>query len=134
MGESTISGMRERLGQVFLALVLAVVMVSVLLPSATIGWMRHQWLWFTLPLDWIERQGSAVSLVHAILFLLLGMAMRLALRHWSPVRVAVALLALGILTELAQLFVPGRSARIEDVIVDFVAGVAGWALVRVVAR
>lgn len=126
--------MRRRFFQLLLALILALVLVSVLLPSTTIGWMRHQWLWFTLPLDWIERQGSAVNLVHAILFLLLGMAMRLALRHWSLARVAVALLALGVLTELVQLFVPGRSARVEDVVVDVVAGLVGWALVRVVAR
>lgn len=126
--------MQRHIANIFLAVVLAVVFVSVLLPSSAVGWMRHQWLWFTLPLDWIERVGSAVNIVHAILFFLLGMAMRLALRDWSFKRSATALLALGILTELLQLFVPGRSARVEDVVVDFIAGVVGWGLVRVVAR
>lgn len=125
---------RQRVGQVLLAVVLVVVLVSVLLPSAVIGWMRHNWLWFTLPLDWIERQGSVVNLVHAILFLLLGVAMWLALRHWSLKRVAVSLALLGIATELMQLAVPGRQARLEDVLVDIGAGLVGWTIARWVVR
>ena len=67
------------IGAVLLTALLALVLASVLLPSSGIGWMRHRWLWFTLPLDWIEGTRSAVNLVHLILFLPFGAAVRLAL-------------------------------------------------------
>ena len=124
------SRLRQRLGQVFLAAVFAVVLISVLLPSRAIGWMRHNWTWFTLPLDRIESMESPVNLVHLVLFLLLGMAMALALRHWSFARVAVVIVLLGVTTELVQLLVPGRHARLTDVLVDIAAGLLGWAIVR----
>ena len=125
---------RPRIGQLLLGVVFVVVLVSVLLPSADIGWMRHRWRWFTYPLDWIESVDSAVNLVHAILFLLLGAAMRLALREWSLSRAAMAIGLLGIATELMQLAVPGRHARLADVLVDFVAGVVGFVLTGLTQR
>jgi len=58
---------------------LLMVVVSVLMPAELIGDLRHRWWWFTCPLDRIESMQSAVNLVHAILFMSLGMSMRLAL-------------------------------------------------------
>lgn len=109
-------------------------LASVLLPSADIGWMRHRWLWFTLPLDLIESTRSAVNLVHLILFLPLGAAAGLALPCWSAGRLMSALTILGIGTELAQFPVPGRHPRILDVLVDVVAGLAGWAIAHALLR
>ena len=125
---------RPRIGQLLLGMVFVVVLVSVLLPSADIGWMRHRWRWFTYPLDWIESMGSAVNLVHAILFLPLGAAMRIALRNWSLRRAAVALALLGVATELMQLAIPGRHARFTDVVVDVSAGVAGFVIVGLMQK
>ena len=126
--------LRRWIGAVLLMALLALVLASVLLPSADIGWMRHRWLWFTLPLDWIEGTRSAVNLVHLILFLPLGAAVRLALPRWSAGRVVLALTVLGIGTELAQFLVPGRHPRISDVLVDVVAGLAGWAIAHALLR
>ena len=122
------------IGGLLLASLLALVLASVLLPSADIGWMRHRWLWFTLPLDWIESTRSAVNLVHLILFLPLGAAVRLALPGWSAGRLMLALTILGIGTELAQFLVPGRHPRMSDVLVDVVAGVVGWGAAHAVLR
>lgn len=126
--------LRPRLAQLILGMVFIVVLVSVLLPSADIGWMRHRWRWFTYPLDWIESRHSAVNLVHAILFLLLGGAMRIALRMWSLRRAALALALLGVATELMQLAIPGRHARFTDVVVDVAAGVAGFMIVGLMQK
>jgi VanZ family protein len=119
--------LRNIVARFVLSGLLVLVLVSVLLPSTTLGWMRHRWVWFTYPLDFIESVGSAVNLVHAILFLLLGMAIRLALPLWRAWRVAAALVLLGVATELMQVLVPGRHARVSDVVVDVVAGLVGWA-------
>lgn len=109
-------------------------LVSVLLPADWIGVLRHRWLWFTLPLDWIEGTRSAVNLVHLILFLPLGAAVRLALPGWGAGRMVLALTLLGIGTELAQFLVPGRHPRLSDVLVDVVAGLAGWAIAHALLR
>lgn len=108
--------------------VILLVVVSILLPADWIGDLRHRWWWFTYPLDRIENAQSAINLVHAILFLLLGAAMRLALPRWRLGRVALAMLMLGVATEMVQILVPGRHPRLSDAAVDFVAGVAGWAV------
>jgi len=126
--------MRHRFGQIFLIASLAMVLVAVMLPNTTIGWMRQNWIWFTLPLDRIEGMQSPVNLVHAILFFLLGAAMRIALRHWPFSRVVFFLTLLGVATELVQVAVPGRHARVADVAVDIVAGIVGWVMSRWLIR
>ena len=113
---------------------LGLVLVSVLLPAEWIGLLRHRWWWFTYPLDRIERMQSAVNLVHAILFLLLGMAMRTALPRWRLGRVALVMLVVGVATELVQILIPGRHPRLADVVVDVVAGVLGWSAMRGLLR
>lgn len=115
-------------------LILAAVLVAVLLPNTTLAWMRDHWEWFNRPMLLIERTDSALNLIHAILFLLLGMAVRLGMPLWQAARVAAALLVLGIATELVQLLVPGRHARASDVVVDVVAGLLGWVAMRRVLR
>ena len=116
-----------------LVLALILVLVSVSLPSADISWMRHRWRWFTYPLDWIESMHSVVNLVHLFLFLLLGMAMRLALPQRRIAWMFLALVALGVSTELVQFFIPGRQPRVSDAVVDVVAGLAGWGIVHALA-
>ena len=116
-----------------LALALVLVLTSVLLPSAEIGLLRHRWKWFTYPLDWIESTHSVVNLVHLGLFLLLGVAMHLALPQRRVAWIFFTLLALGISTELAQFFVPGRHPRVSDAVVDVVGGLLGWAVVHAAA-
>ena len=118
----------------FLIAAILLITVSILLPAEWIGLLRHRWWWFTYPLDRIERMQSAVNLVHAILFLLLGMAMRMALPRWRLARVALVLLVAGVATELVQFLIPGRHPRLADVVVDVVAGVLGWAAMRGLLR
>ena len=108
-------------------LVLAVVLTSILLPNTEIAWMRDHWSWFNQPMLVIERIGGAVNLVHAVLFVLLGMATRAAMPRLKLKQVAWALLLFGISNELVQFFIPGRHLRLSDVAMDLVAGVLGWA-------
>lgn len=117
-----------------LAMSLAFVLLSVLLPNTSIAWMRDNWSWFNWPMLLIERAQSSVNLIHAILFIVLGMTSRLALPRWRLGRVALAFLLLGVATEMVQMLVPGRHPRLSDVLVDVVAGVLGWAAMRGLVR
>ena len=122
------------LRRALLIAVILLIVVSVLMPAEWISDLRHRWWWFTYPLDRIENVQSGVNLVHGILFLLLGIAIRLALPCWRLGPVALALVLLGGVTELVQVLVPGRHSRLSDVVVDVVAGVLGWAVMRGLAR
>lgn len=121
------------MGRLLLGILVLLVLLSVLLPNTGIAWMRDHWTWFNRPMLWIERMDSVVNLVHAILFLLLGMVTRIALPGWRVGRVALALLLLGVATELMQLLVPGRHARVSDVVVDLGAGLLGWVAMHALA-
>ena len=118
------------LASVVFGFVLTIVLTSTLLPNTEIAWMREHWGWFHRPMLAIERIGGAVNLVHAVLFVLLGIATRIAFLRWRLKQVAVAFLLFGIATELVQSLIPGRHPRFSDVAVDVVAGVLGWALIR----
>lgn len=67
---------------------------------------------------------------HGLAFFAMGMA---AARAWpgaAAVRLAAALLAYGLLIEIVQAFVPGRSADAADLVAD----AAGLALALAVSR
>ncbi|MDE2406736.1 MAG: VanZ family protein [Xanthomonadaceae bacterium] len=121
---------RQALRSVLLLVITVQVLVALLLPNTTIAWMREHWHWFNLPMSWVERIGGPLNLIHVALFLLLGAALALRFPHWPARRAGIALLAFGTLTELAQLFVPGRHARLSDVGVDLLAGLLGWLCIR----
>ena len=72
----------KAMAQVLLGMVLAVVLISILLPNTSIAWMREHWSWFNRPMLAIELVGGVVNLVHAVLFVLLGMATALAFPRW----------------------------------------------------
>ncbi len=128
MSRSTDDGsvIKRRIATVVLITSFLVVLVSVLLPNTTIAWMRNHWPWFNQPMLWIEDANSALNLVHAVLFLVLGIAVRLALQTWRLRQVALGFLMLGATTEWVQFLVPGRHPRMDDVLVDVVAGLVGW--------
>jgi len=117
-----------------LIVALLLVVLTTLMPAQWVALLRQRWWWFTYPLDYIEGLQSSINIVHAILFLLLGMATRLTLPRWRFGGVAMAFLFLGGATELAQFLVPGRHSRLSDVLVDVVAGILGWAAVRRLMR
>ena len=64
---------------------------------------------------------------HALAFVLLGLAFGLAYRQHRVLTAGIAVVLTGAL-ELAQLWVPGRHARLEDFIVDALTACAGFVL------
>jgi VanZ family protein len=62
---------------------------------------------------------------HALAFVLVGLAFGVAYRQYRLPSTAIAVVATGVL-ELAQLWVPGRHARLEDFIVDALTVCVGF--------
>jgi VanZ family protein len=70
---------------------------------------------------------------HAAVFLLDGLAFAFAYRGRALLLSSAALpLCAGL--EIAQLFVPGRHARLSDFVVDFVAALMGIAAGNIIAQ
>ncbi|WP_240098611.1 VanZ family protein [Thermomonas flagellata] len=120
--------MRRVLLRGLLLLVLALVLLAVLVPNDLIAAARAHWAWLNRPMIWIENLHSTVNLFHLLLFALLGAVAALALPAWRARRIALALLLIGIGTEVAQIWIPGRDPRVSDVLIDLLAGLAGWAV------
>ena len=67
---------------------------------------------------------------HALAFILVGLAFGMAYPARRRLVAAIAVVAIGAL-ELAQLWVPGRHARLEDFIVDALAACVGFAMAAI---
>lgn len=64
---------------------------------------------------------------HALAFILIGLAFGMAYRRHRWLTTALAVVLIGLL-EIAQLWVPGRHARLEDFAVDALTACVGFAL------
>lgn len=112
---------------------LLLTLVLLLMPGPWIA-QGQSWLaaWLPLPGEAAPGLGLSDKLVHGMLFAVLGL---LAARLWPIApwfgRVMLALLLLGVATELAQHFIPGRAASPADFGADalgLLLGAAGWRL------
>jgi len=81
----------------------------------------------------VERLWPAVDMVHVVLFGGLGFLLVLALLPVRARALFLGLAVLAMLTEFVQIWIPGRTASIWEVLLDVVAGGLGlgaaWFLV-----
>lgn len=76
---------------------------------------------------------------HIFVYFVLGILMLNAVRHHVPLRRAVWMsivfvLAYAVFDEIHQLFVPGRSGEIRDVLIDTIAGTVGVGIMYFIHR
>ncbi|MBJ6984216.1 VanZ family protein [Luteimonas sp. MC1750] len=109
---------------------------AILLSSSQIGRLRSAWPWLGLKIDQTEKLWPAVDMVHVALFGGLGVLLILAFPTVRLRALFLVLAVLAVLTEFVQIWIPGRTASIDEVLLDLAAGLAGmgvaWALVVVV--
>ena len=120
---------RWRVVQALFWLALVFTLVGLLVPASAVlqakVWMAS-WLPMAAAIDSLDPSAHSDKLVHGCLFAVLG---ALAARSWSQPnqrwRTLAALLLLGVLTEVLQSFIPGRSASWGDWVADAVGACAG---------
>ena len=116
-----------------LAAAIGVVVVAVLLPNTWMAELRVQWRWFSEAINRVEALWPAVDMVHVVMFGGLGLLLVLA---FPAVRLRVlylALATLAVLTEFVQIWIPGRTASVGEVLLDLVAGLAGMGVAWLLA-
>jgi hypothetical protein len=86
-----------------------------------------------VPPLWRPVTPAPHGIEHLLIFAAAGLTMAAALpwRWWSQ---ATALLWFAVAVEIAQLFVPGRHARLSDLIVNMLGAWLGLALARLTIR
>ena len=107
--------------------------LAILLSSAQMAVLRGAWPWLGLKIYQTERLWTAVDMVHVVLFGSLGLLMVLA---FPAVRLRVLYLviaALAMVTEFLQIWIPGRTASVGEVLLDLAAGLVGMGVAWFVA-
>lgn len=64
-----------------------------------------------------------------IAFVFVGMSKRLSF-YWS--HILFLCLASGVIDEMIQFFVPGRSSEVRDILIDFAGGLLGYIIVSII--
>ena len=117
-----------------LAAAIGVVVVAVLLPNTWMAELRVQWRWFSEAINRVEALWPAVDMVHVVMFGAVGVLLALAYPAARPVRLLLAIVVLATVSELVQLWVPGRTASVGEAMLDVAAAGVGLLLVALVRR
>jgi VanZ family protein len=127
----------------YLPLLLATLLVAVaaLLPNFTMADLRVAMPWFSHLINLVEAIHPGVDSTHVLMFLMVGVALVMALHHrdW-PRRIGLALcgvLLAALASEFVQFWVPGRTPLWSDVRDDLLGGAVGvllaWVLLAALA-
>lgn len=123
--------------RILFGLALLVTLVCLLAPASAVLaakiWLAS-WLPMAAVLDAADATAYSDKLVHASLFAVLGgLGVRAWLSQRQRWRVVAGLLLLGVLTEVLQSLIPGRSASVGDWLADALGVGIGVLLLRSVA-
>jgi len=108
---------------------LALLLVAVLLPNTALRQLRVDHHGFNLVMGWAEMIGPPINAVHLVIFFLLGMSIRIALPDTAPGKLMAGVGCLAAISEMVQWWVPGRTARLSDLVQDVIGALVGVLLV-----
>ena len=113
----------------FLGLIVLLPVVAVLLPPSTMAWLRSDYVWLGRPLFWLDWYSTPwFDLTHIVLFGAITWCLACLWPRAAWWRSALLMLALGVVTEIMQFWVPGRTPRISDLADDLLGVGVGLVL------
>jgi VanZ family protein len=93
------------------------VVLLLMMPSSVLKYLRHNYLWLGRFVDWLELFSSrGMNLTHVFAFFVLGVLARIALPRWPVRNVLAWTVVIGVATECAQIWIPGRTPRFWDIV------------------
>ncbi|KAF1695322.1 hypothetical protein CSC64_03485, partial [Pseudoxanthomonas koreensis] len=117
------------LARAALVLALLVVAVAVLLPNTQLAALRVASPWLSHAISRTEMLWPAVDMVHVVMFAAVGLLAALAFPAVRFGRLLLVLFVLAASTEFVQIWVPGRTSSLFEVVLDVVAGAVGLGVV-----
>ncbi|GAB3668847.1 VanZ family protein [Ramlibacter alkalitolerans] len=114
--------------RIVLVVVLACVLALMVVPYGAIEFLRGQFAWANRVADVFDEIMPGGDLDHVAAFAVLGVAVWFAFPAARAWRVVLAFVAMGALSELVQLWMPGRRPELWHAVLDVAGGLAGYGL------
>ena len=111
-----------------LLLCLLVIGSALVVPQSGLNLMEARFLWLGLAINWLKTVVPGWDMDHLAAFALLGATARVAFPRLGAAFILGALLLFAGLTEVAQIWVAGRTASVRDASLDVVGGLLGYLL------
>ncbi|HZY15514.1 MAG TPA: VanZ family protein [Ramlibacter sp.] len=111
-----------------LALSTGLVLALLVVPYPDLQLIRATLPWVGSASGWLDRLVPGLDMQHLVAFALLGALARFAQRRPRFGLAALWLGLFGLATELAQVWIPTRSARLDDLVLNVAGAVTGYAV------
>ncbi|MEJ8836224.1 VanZ family protein [Ramlibacter sp. AN1133] len=115
------------LPRIALMLVLALVILSMIVPSSALDFLRFEYGWVDRMMVLLFTISPGADLDHLIAFGLLGFMAPFGWPRGRSWQVALSLLSIATIVEFVQLWIPGREAAVSHALLDVIGGMAGFA-------
>jgi hypothetical protein len=116
--------------RVALLLCFILVGIALVVPQPGLTLMEQEFAWLGIGVGWLKTVVPGWDLDHLVAFGLLGFTAGLAFPRLRGGHVLGALILFAGLTEIAQIWVPGRTASARDAALDVAGGLLGYVLAR----
>ena len=117
--------MSQRISAGFCLVLVLIQLAVVAAPRRVVVQIRTGIDWIGQPINWFEANLPWFSVIHFVIFVLIGVVAHFAFPRLGFLRLFGLLLVFAVLTESLQVLVPGRSPGAADFIADFLGIVVG---------
>ena len=114
------------LPRITLMLVVALVVISMIVPYSALDFLRLRYAWLDNVSDFLFAVAPGVDGDHLIAFGLVGFMAPFGWPRGRAWQVALGLLAVASLVEFVQLWVPGRDPAVSHAVLDVIGGMSGF--------
>ena len=113
-------------------LVLALVVISMVIPSSALEFIRFHYGWVDSVVDFLDTITPGFDMDHLAAFGALGIAVRFGWPRGRFWQVVAGLAVTAGISEFVQMWIPGREAAFTHAMLDIVGGMVGYALAWIV--
>jgi len=114
--------------RIVLMLVLALVVISMIVPSSALDFLRIQYDWVDSVIDFVFSVVPGIDIDHLLAFGVLGFVAHFGWPRGRAVEMVIGCAALAALVEVIQIWVPGREPALAHAVLDVIGGSAGFGL------
>ena len=111
--------------RVCLLLVLAGVVVGMVAPYTFLEGVTHEYAWIRKTVNVLGRITPGRELDDLFSFALVGFVAHFVWRVARPLQVETGILAIGVLVEIVQIWIPGREATVAHALLHLAGGAIG---------
>lgn len=112
--------------RIILVLVLALVVLSMVVPYSTLDFIRFRYAWVDDVIDFLDTITPGLDMDHLAAFGILGFAAHFGWSEGRAWQVGLSIFTIAALVEFVQIWIPGRDAAVWHALLDVIGGMAGF--------